>query len=160
MNSFELMRRMVATGGDPERVRLLAAEVLSEIRWPAQVGAESLASHDRGVVSKGMDLLASDPGTSMATLAAQPALADPRAETWKVRFLAEQLLLERRRIREALGPLLKQDRPWDESGDARVCDMAYLLERRLARRTAPEGFATRPERERNEWIKKLPKEVE
>lgn len=159
MNGFELMGRIVGTGGEAEKVKALASEVLAKTRWPARVGAESLASHEREAMGKGMDLLAANGEASLAVLAEQGALANPVAEVWKIRFLAEELLAQRRGLREALKPLFSDERPWGDTGSPRVCDLAYLLDRKLARRKAPEGFVNLPERERNRWIRKLREEV-
>jgi hypothetical protein len=168
MNQAELTRRLQGAGPGSEQAVTLVRELLEDTRYPARLAINHyLAASDALAVAKGMDVLTDMRELSLAALAESPSLPDVASEVWVIRTMSDALLEFRREaastLKELLGcrgivPRLPPGGDPDLPRDSRVCDLAFVLLRRMLRMgTSSHSFLEGTVDQRNRQIEDLQK---
>jgi hypothetical protein len=162
MDRAELAERLARTEMGTESLDHLAEDLLAEVRGAGRVAtSEYLLTRNPVRVETGMGVLERIRELSLSALAAVKSTQDPQLDVWVIRLMTDEYLDLRKRVLVELTALfLNRSRLDSVPGtlalsDMRVCDLAYLLVRRLAKLGDAADFLNRPTIARDKMIREL-----
>lgn len=172
MNSIEFLQRLLPSEPDSAETAALARELVEAARFPANFTLQHyLCSGKEDDQMKAKNMLADLRELALVPLAESASSSNIDIELWTMRTMTDELIALRSRIASVLKDALVDGRaapPATEGSsaselppDTRVCDLAFLLLRRILHlETALSAFFSMPPTERDQRIEEFQKSGE